>query len=291
MEGPRRRRYPSSLVDFHRHKHKHKHKHKKDKAKGDDKKDKPKEEPKAEPAPTTDVDPLAAMSGGLLDSLGAQLIQKNEDQKDPDEEKRKEEERIKNKNLAKFATANITNKLSKNLATKFKLTHKNVDEDGKRVDLLVVDQVTSTSCRLRWTRPKTTYKLHGARIMMREKEVKPGVEGIIPKILDQLLARADGAVAAPGVVSGRRGTFATHASWTSLPEAFRQAGWLTLSAGKVFHTEEGGTGPTAELDGPGMPPNNDPRAWSSGDRVRGGMGWCARSSAPRPSVCRQLERR
>ena len=184
MEGPRRRRYPSSLVDFHRHKHKHKHKHKKDKAKGDDKKDKPKEEPKAEPAPTQSEDPLAAMSGGLLDSLGAQLIQKNEDQKDPDEEKRKEEERIKNKNLAKFATANITNKLSKNLATKFKLTHKNVDEDGKRVDLLVVDQVTSTSCRLRWTRPKTTYKLHGARIMMREKEVKPGVEGIFRAVVD-----------------------------------------------------------------------------------------------------------
>ena len=82
--------------------------------------------------------------------LGADLIQKNEDQKDPDEEKRKEEERI--KNTDKFAITNLTNKLSKNLATKFKLTHKNVDEDGKRVDLLVVDQVTSTSCRLRWTR-------------------------------------------------------------------------------------------------------------------------------------------
>ncbi len=79
-----------------------------------------------------------------------------------------------------------------------------------------------------------------------------------------LLARADGAVAAPGVISGRRGTFATHASWTSLPEAFRQAGWLTLSAGKVFHTEEGGTGPGDALDGPGMPPNNDPRSWSDG---------------------------
>ena len=87
----------------------------------------------------------------MLDALGADLIQKNEDQKDPDEEKKKEEERIKNKNLDKFAITNLTNKLSKNLATKFKLTHKNVDEDGKRVDLLVVDQVTSTSCRLRWT--------------------------------------------------------------------------------------------------------------------------------------------
>ena len=63
--------------------------------------------------------------------FGADLIQKNEDQKDPDEEKKKEEERIKNKNLDKFAITNLTNKLSKNLATKFKLTHKNVDEDGK----------------------------------------------------------------------------------------------------------------------------------------------------------------
>jgi hypothetical protein len=120
----------------------------------------------------------------MLDALGADLIQKNEDRKDPDEEKKKEEERIKNKNLDKFAITNLTNKLSKNLATKFKLAHKNVDEDGKRVDLLVVDQVTSTSCRLRWTRPKTTYKLHGARIMMREKEVKPGVEGIFRAVVD-----------------------------------------------------------------------------------------------------------
>ena len=175
VEVPRRRQYPSSLVDFHRHKHKHKHhKHKKDK---------PKEEPKAE-APTTDVDPLASFDGGMLDALGADLIQKNEDQKDPEAEKKKEEERIKNKNLDKFAITNLTNKLSKNLATKFKLTHKNVDEDGKRVDLLVVDQVTSTSCRLRWTRPKTTYKLHGARIMMREKEIKPGVEGIFRAVVD-----------------------------------------------------------------------------------------------------------
>jgi hypothetical protein len=120
----------------------------------------------------------------MLDALGADLIQKNEDRKDPDEEKKKEEERIKNKNLDKFAITNLTNKLSKNLATKFKLAHKNVDEDGKRVDLLVVDQVTSTSCRLRWTRPKTTYKLHGARIMMREKEIKPGVEGIFRAVVD-----------------------------------------------------------------------------------------------------------
>lgn len=38
-----------------------------------------------------------------------------------------------------------------------------------------------------------------------------------------------------------------------------------LHTGKLFHTEEGGTGNNnPDLNGPGMPPNSDPRSWSPG---------------------------
>eukprot|EP00927_Polykrikos_kofoidii_P031394 TRINITY_DN26_c0_g2_i2.p1 TRINITY_DN26_c0_g2~~TRINITY_DN26_c0_g2_i2.p1 ORF type:complete len:737 (-),score=84.45 TRINITY_DN26_c0_g2_i2:169-2379(-) len=68
-----------------------------------------------------------------------------------------------------------------------------------------------------------------------------------------------------GAVSGVRGTLDTHASWTSIPQHFRKSGWLTLSSGKIYHTEEGGSGNVdPDLNGPGMPPNMDPRAWSDG---------------------------
>ena len=56
-------------------------------------------------------------------------------------------------------------------------------------------------------------------------------------------------------VAGQRGVAR---EWLSLPQAFRRSGWLTMGSGKVFHTEEGGTGPTAALRGVGMPPNQDP---------------------------------
>jgi len=68
-----------------------------------------------------------------------------------------------------------------------------------------------------------------------------------------------------GAVCGLRGTFSTRASWTSLPQHFKRNGWLTLSSGKIFHTEEGAAGsedPTR--NGPGMPPNEDPPSWSEG---------------------------
>jgi len=32
----------------------------------------------------------------------------------------------------------------------------------------------------------------------------------------------------------------------------------------MFHTEEGGTGPTEALKGEGMPPNQDPQSWHKG---------------------------
>jgi hypothetical protein len=43
-----------------------------------------------------------------------------------------------------------------------------------------------------------------------------------------------------GCVSGVSGTLKTHASWVSMPEFFKQHGYLTVGTGKVFHTEEGG---------------------------------------------------
>jgi iduronate 2-sulfatase len=69
----------------------------------------------------------------------------------------------------------------------------------------------------------------------------------------------------PKAVSGLPGTDATRA-WTSLPQHFLNAGYLTLQTGKVFHTEEGGNGP-APWDGPasGMPPLQDPPSWSRGN--------------------------
>eukprot|EP00927_Polykrikos_kofoidii_P070038 TRINITY_DN6587_c0_g1_i1.p1 TRINITY_DN6587_c0_g1~~TRINITY_DN6587_c0_g1_i1.p1 ORF type:complete len:740 (-),score=57.78 TRINITY_DN6587_c0_g1_i1:99-2318(-) len=68
-----------------------------------------------------------------------------------------------------------------------------------------------------------------------------------------------------GAISGSRGTFETHAKWTTIPQHFRNNGYLALSAGKIFHSEEGGSGNmNADLNGPGMPPNADPPSWSDG---------------------------
>ena len=105
---------------------------------------------------------------GALDILGAGIVTTNEASKDPEEEARKAEAARHEAASDALSTAIKTEALSKGLATKFKLTHANKDESGKRVNLLLVDQVTSTSVRLRWTRPKTRYRLDGVRIMMRE---------------------------------------------------------------------------------------------------------------------------
>ena len=50
-------------------------------------------------------------------------------------------------------------------------------------------------------------------------------------------------------VSGGRGVLIRR-NWTSLPQHFKNAGFLAQSSGKIFHTEEGGMGP-APWDGPG----------------------------------------
>lgn len=68
-----------------------------------------------------------------------------------------------------------------------------------------------------------------------------------------------------GSISGVSGSLSSR-GWTSLPQHFRNNGYLTLSAGKIFHSEEGGMGP-APWDGPGtgMPPLQDPPSWSPGN--------------------------
>ena len=70
-------------------------------------------------------------------------------------------------------------------------------------------------------------------------------------------------------VRGVRGRLDGRASLTTMPQAFRDRGWLTMSTGKVFHTDEGGAGnacpgPTCWMNGPAMPPLQDPRSWTRG---------------------------
>jgi iduronate 2-sulfatase len=51
--------------------------------------------------------------------------------------------------------------------------------------------------------------------------------------------------------------------WVSLPQHFRNNGYYTLSTGKIFHPEEGGSGPAPwDGEGAGMPPLQDPPSWS-----------------------------
>lgn len=67
----------------------------------------------------------------------------------------------------------------------------------------------------------------------------------------------------PSCTSGPKGVFGTHAKWTTLPQHFKENGYLSLSTGKIFHTEEGGVhSQDPDLNGPGMPPNMDPVSWS-----------------------------
>ena len=63
--------------------------------------------------------------------------------------------------------------------------------------------------------------------------------------------------ASPGVVSGTTGQFPS--ARVSLPQHFKQNGYLVLQTGKIFHTEEGSP------EGTGMPPQQDyPNSWSEG---------------------------
>jgi len=80
--------------------------------------------------------------------------------------------------------------------------------------------------------------------------------------------------AAGGVVSGTTGQFPT--ALVSLPQQFKQSGYLVMQTGKLWHTEEGSP------SGTGMPPQQDyPLSWSDGcsmadvNEVRRLLGLCA----------------
>jgi len=69
-------------------------------------------------------------------------------------------------------------------------------------------------------------------------------------------------VPAAGVIAGAIGN-ATSRAWVTLPQHFKRSGYLTLSSGKIFHSEEGGSGPPPwDGTGTGMPPLQDPPSWS-----------------------------
>jgi iduronate 2-sulfatase len=73
---------------------------------------------------------------------------------------------------------------------------------------------------------------------------------------------------AQGHYAGVRGSARTR-DFVTLPQTFVAAGYLTLQTGKVFHTEEGGSGPAPwDAPGSGMPPLQDPPSWS---RANGSM--------------------
>ena len=71
-------------------------------------------------------------------------------------------------------------------------------------------------------------------------------------------------VAAAGALSGAPGDVDMMTSLTTLPQHFKNSGYLTLGVGKVFHTEEGGLGP-APWVGTGLPPSQDPPSWTAPD--------------------------
>lgn len=80
----------------------------------------------------------------------------------------------------------------------------------------------------------------------------------------QLHATLNGAASASvGDVSGLGSGGTVGRGWVTLPQHFKQSGYLTMGTGKIFHTEEGGAGP-APWDGydAGMPPLQDPPSWS-----------------------------
>jgi hypothetical protein len=67
-------------------------------------------------------------------------------------------------------------------------------------------------------------------------------------------------------LSGTRGTMPT---WTTLPQAFKNAGYTVLGAGKYFHDGDGGLGyfqgeREVYPGGTGAPPQQDPISWTPG---------------------------
>ena len=82
---------------------------------------------------------------GALDILGGGIMETLEASKDPEEEEKKRALAAKEAASDQLNVAIKTEALSKNLATKFKLTHANKDaETGKRVNLLLVETQTTS---------------------------------------------------------------------------------------------------------------------------------------------------
>ena len=77
----------------------------------------------------------------------------------------------------------------------------------------------------------------------------------------ELKAAAGSRETTPGVVSGLSGPAipSSHALWTSNPQNFKNNGYLTLSTGKIFHTEEGVL--------PRLAPRTGSFTWTSADLV------------------------
>eukprot|EP01121_Diplochlamys_sp_Union-15-3_P016740 TRINITY_DN5752_c0_g1_i2.p1 TRINITY_DN5752_c0_g1~~TRINITY_DN5752_c0_g1_i2.p1 ORF type:complete len:773 (+),score=110.24 TRINITY_DN5752_c0_g1_i2:98-2416(+) len=66
-----------------------------------------------------------------------------------------------------------------------------------------------------------------------------------------------------GSIGGLRGSTDMQQNLVTLPQHFTKNGYYTLSTGKIFHTEEGGSGPEPwDGEGTGMPPLQDPPSWS-----------------------------
>jgi iduronate 2-sulfatase len=78
-----------------------------------------------------------------------------------------------------------------------------------------------------------------------------------------LYSASSGLVDKKGSIAGGTASHA-HRDWVTLPQYFTQAGYFTQATGKIFHTEEGGSGPMP-WDGQGMPPLQDPISWSRGN--------------------------
>ena len=67
-----------------------------------------------------------------------------------------------------------------------------------------------------------------------------------------------------GTTSGLTGVFDS-AKWTAHAQHYRNSGYLTLSTGKTWHTEEGGLSAKSNGIGIGMPPSQDGHlSWSKG---------------------------
>ena len=105
--------------------------------------------------------------------------------------------------------------------------------------------------------------------------------------LCHLHSAADAGEERAGYISGYRGTTQTR-DWTTLPQAFYNAGFSVYGTGKVFHTEEGGSGPLP-WDGQGMPPLQDPVSWTRAPNATMGdvnamapMQACARAGCGEP---------